>query len=185
VVAAAFVPGLRENATLLRLARLLRVVRVFRLLPDLRVFVVAVARSLPAVGTLALITVVVVFLYGMVGWVLYDEGDPAQFGDIGEAMLTMFVALSLENLPDNIERGREITAWTVPFYVSFALLAAFLLFNLFIGIVIYSLEEARAIELARMQVEDEDPEDRRLAESVRELRRVVEQLEKEIARRGP
>jgi len=185
VVAAAFVPGLRENATLLRLARLLRVVRVFRLLPDLRVFVVAVARSLPAVGTLALITVVVVFLYGMVGWVLYDEGDPAHFGDIGEAMLTMFVALSLENLPDNIERGREITGWTVPFYVSFALLAAFLLFNLFIGIVINSLEEARAIELARMQIEDEDPEDRRLAESVRELRRVVDKLEKEIAARGP
>jgi hypothetical protein len=36
-----------------------------------------------------------------------------------------------------------------------------------------------------MQVEDEDPEDRRLAESVRELRRVVDQLEKEIAARGP
>src|SRR3712207_8122397 len=54
----------------------------------------------------------------------------------------MFVALSLENLPDNIERGREITAWTVPYYVSFALLAAFLLFNLFIGIVINSLERS-------------------------------------------
>ena len=185
VVAAAFVPGLRENATLLRLARLLRIVRVFRLLPDLRVFVVAVLRSLPAVGTLALMTMVVVFIYGMVGWVMYDEGDPAHFGDIGEAMLTMFVALSLENLPDNIERGREITAWTVPYYVSFALLAAFLLFNLFIGIVINSLEEARAIELARMQTDDEDPEDRRLAESVRELRRVLEALEREIAARGP
>ena len=185
VVAAAFVPGLRENATLLRLARLLRVVRVFRLLPDLRVFVVAVVRSLPAVGTLALITVVVVFLYGMVGWVLYDEGDPASFGNIGEAMLTMFVALSLENLPDNIERGREITGWTVPFYVSFALLAAFLLFNLFIGIVINSLEEARAIELARMQEDDDDPHDRVLAERVRELRRVVDELEREIAARGP
>ena len=185
VVAAAFVPGLRENATLLRLARLLRIVRIFRLLPDLRVFVVAVARSLPAVGTLALMTVVVVFLYGMVGWVLYDDGDPEHFGDIGEAMLTMFVGLSLENLPDSIERGRAITAWTVPFYVSFALLAAFLLFNLFIGIVINSLEEARAIELARMQAEDNDPHDRVLAERVRELRRIVDELEQEIATRGP
>lgn len=185
VVAAAFVPGLRENATLLRLARLLRVVRVFRLLPDLRVFVVAVGRSLPAVGTLAMMTAIVLFLYGMVGWVMFHEDDPERFGNIGESMLTMFVGLTLENLPDNIARGREITEWTVPFYVSFALLAAFLLFNLFIGIVINSLEEARAIELARMEKEDEDPEDRVLAEHVRELRRVVEELERDIAARGP
>lgn len=185
VVAGAFAPGLRENATLLRIVRLLRVVRVFRLLPDLRVFVVAVARSLPAVGTLALMTLVVVFLYGMVGWVMFEEDDPGNFGNIGEAMLTMFVGLSLENLPDNIERGRDITGWTVPFYVSFALLAAFLLFNLFIGIVINSLEEARAIELARMQAEDDDPHDRVLAERMRDLRRVVDELEQEIASRGP
>jgi voltage-gated sodium channel len=185
VVAAAFVPGLRENATLLRLARLLRVVRVFRLLPDLRVFVVAVGRSLPAVGTLAMMTLIVLFLYGMVGWVMFDEQDPASFGDIGQAMLTMFLALTLENLPDLIDRGAAITDWAYPFYVSFALLAAFLLFNLFIGIVINSLEEARAIELQRMEQEDGDPHDRMLAERVRELRRVVDELEREIAARGP
>ena len=185
VVAAAFTPGLRENATLLRLARLLRVVRVFRLLPDLRVFVVAVGRSLPAVGTLAIMTGIVLFLYGMVGWVLFNDQDPAHFGDIGEAMLTMFVGLTLENLPDNIERGREITDWALPFWISFALLAAFLLFNLFIGIVINSLEEARAIELQRMEAEDDDPHDRVLAERVLELRRVVDELEREIAARGP
>jgi voltage-gated sodium channel len=185
VVAAAFVPGLRENATLLRLARLLRVVRVFRILPDLRVFVVAVGRSLPAVGTLAMMTVVVLFLYGMVGWVMFADGDPDNFGDIGHAMLTMFIGLTLENLPDNIERGTEITAWAYPYYISFALLAAFLLFNLFIGIVINSLEEARAIELQRMEKEDDDPHDRILAERMRELRKVVDELEREIASRGP
>jgi voltage-gated sodium channel len=185
VVAAAFVPGLRENATLLRLARLLRVVRVFRLLPDLRVFVVAVGRSLPAVATLAMMTAIVLFLYGMVGWVLFHDDDPGHFANIGESMLTMFVSLTLEDLPANIERGRAITEWAVPFYVSFALLAAFLLFNLFIGIVINSLEEARAIELARMEKEDEDAHDRVLAEHVRELRRIVDELERDIAARGP
>jgi voltage-gated sodium channel len=184
VVASAFVPGLRENATLLRLARLLRVVRVFRLLPDLRVFVVAVGRSLPAVATLAMITVVVIFLYGMVGWVLFHEKDPG-FSNIGEAMLTMFVGLTLENLPDYVSRAREITEWGIAFWVSWAMLAAFLLFNLFIGIVINSLEEARAIELARMETEDEDAHDRVLAERMRELKRVVESLEREIASRGP
>ena len=47
VVSAAFLPGVRESSTLLRLARLLRVVRIFRVLPDVRILVTGVVRSLP------------------------------------------------------------------------------------------------------------------------------------------
>ena len=36
IVAVGFVPSFRENATLVRMVRLLRVTRLFRLLPDLR-----------------------------------------------------------------------------------------------------------------------------------------------------
>lgn len=62
VVAAAFVPGLRENSTLLRLARLARVVRLVRLLPDLRILVVAVVRSLPPLGSMVLLTTLILFV---------------------------------------------------------------------------------------------------------------------------
>ena len=43
----AFLPGLRENATVLRLARLARIVRVVHLLPDVRILITGVVRSLP------------------------------------------------------------------------------------------------------------------------------------------
>ena len=42
VIGAAFVPGVRESATLLRLVRLARVIRVVRLLPDVRVLLAGV-----------------------------------------------------------------------------------------------------------------------------------------------
>ena len=45
VIGAAFVPGIRQNATLLRLVRLLRVVRLVRVLPDLRVLLLGVWRT--------------------------------------------------------------------------------------------------------------------------------------------
>jgi hypothetical protein len=32
------------------------------------------------------------------GWVIFDEHDPANLGNVGQAMLTMFILLSLENL---------------------------------------------------------------------------------------
>lgn len=152
VVAAAFLPGLRENATLLRLVRLARIVRIVRLLPDLRVLVTAVARSIPGVLSLAIMTVLLIYLYGMVGWVLYGDDLPG-FANAGEAMLTMFVVLSLENLPTYIEEGRAVSDWTIPFYVSYTLLAAFLVFNFFIGVIVNSMERAREIEAEREEAD--------------------------------
>ena len=189
VIGASFVPGVRENATLLRLVRLLRIVRAVRLLPDLRVLTIAVGRSVPGVASLAAITLLLVYVYGMVGWVIFHDHDPANFEDIGQSMVTMFVLLTLENLPSYIERGQELSDWTLLFYVSYVLLASFLIFNLFIGIVINSMEEARAIELHRAEREllDEDDEDDHerahavvLEERLRALRAAVEELEHEV-----
>lgn len=158
IVAVGFVPGLRENATLIRMVRLLRVTRLFRLLPDLRIIVHAVGRSIPGLSSLALASAMLVYVYAMIGWVIFAEGDPENFGNIGEAMLTMFQVLTLEGLPEFIATGREVSDWAVPYYVSYVLVASFLVFNLFIGIVLTSMEEARAEELRRAEAElaDED-----------------------------
>lgn len=188
VVVASFTPGLRENATLLRLIRLLRVVRAIRLLPDLRILTVAVARSLPGVASLAAISLLLVYVYGMIGWLIFDEHDPQNFADVGQAMITMFVLLTLENLPTYIEKGLELSDWTLLFYGSYVLLASFLIFNLFIGIVINSMEEARAIELRRAEKEllDGDPSNDEAAhqvvieERLRAIKHAVEELEGEL-----
>ncbi len=85
----------------------------------------------------------------MVGWTIFADHAPEQYGTIGEAMLTLFVTLTLENLPDQIALGRALSDWTILYFISYALIAAFLIFNILIGVVINSLEEARAIEHAR------------------------------------
>ena len=149
IIAASFTPGVRENATVLRLLRVLRIVRVIRFLPDLRIIIGAIGRSVPGVATLGVAAVLLVYVYGMIGGILFADGDPDHFGDIGTSMLTMFVLLTLENLPDYIERGQAVSDWTVPFYISYVLIASFLVFNLFIGIVINSMEDARQEETAR------------------------------------
>jgi voltage-gated sodium channel len=189
VIGASFLPGLRENATLLRLVRLLRIVRAVRLLPDLRVLTVAVARSIPGVASLAVITLLLVYVYGMVGWVIFHDHDPANFANIGQSMVTMFILLTLENLPTYIEKGQELSDWTLLFYVSYVLVASFLIFNLFIGIVINSMEEARAIELHRAEREVLDDDERNdgraqaviVRERLHQLKTAVEELEREIA----
>jgi voltage-gated sodium channel len=125
----------------------------------------------------------------MVGWVIFHDHDPANFDDIGQSMVTMFVLLTLENLPTYIARGQELSDWTLLFYVSYVLVASFLIFNLFIGIVINSMEEARAIELHRAErelLDEDDDHDHEhahavvLEERLRALRLAMEELEQEV-----
>jgi voltage-gated sodium channel len=191
VIVGSFVPGLRENATLLRLLRLGRIVRAVRLLPDLRVLVVAVGRSIPGVASLAVMTLLLIYLYGMVGWVIFQDHDPANFENVGQSMVTMFVLLTLENLPTYIEKGQELSDWTLVFYISYVLVASFLVFNLFIGIVINSMEEARAIEHRRDREAASltaDPMDDLHAEvevKIDELRGALDDLHAQLKRKRP
>ena len=107
VIAASFLPGVRENATLLRVIRLLRVVRIVTVFPDLRFLLRGMVRSLPPIGSMAMLTVLLIYMYGMVGWLLFDETDPADWGNIGQAMLSLFVVLTLESWPDIMESGHR------------------------------------------------------------------------------
>nr|WP_221218701.1 MULTISPECIES: ion transporter [unclassified Mycolicibacterium] len=175
VIAASFLPGLRSTAMLLRLVRLARIVRIIRFLPDLRVVIGAIARSIPGVASLAAATALLIYIYGMLGWVLFSNHDPDHYGNIGRAMLTMYIMLTLENLPDNVEMGLQISPWTVLFFISYTVILSFLVFNLFIGIVLNSMEEARAVDRARHETDD-------LLHRLRAAREALEDAERELQR---
>jgi voltage-gated sodium channel len=169
VIALAFVPGVRQNVTLLRLARLLRVVRLVTVLPDLRVLVRAMARSIPPITSLVVLTVLIMYVYGMVGWILFHEEDPASWGNIGDAMLSLFQILTLENWPDYLERGQEIAPASWIYFVSYILIASFLVINILIAIIINSVEQVH-------QAEREEERAQRDAEAVAEGETVAERL---------
>lgn len=193
VITAAFVPGVRESTTLLRLARLLRIVRIVTVLPEFRVLVKGMARSLPPLGSIALIGVLLMYVYGMLGWILFHEGDPENWGTIGQSMLNLFVVLTLENWPAYMEAAQEIYPWAWIYFVSYVMLASFLLFNVLIAVVLTSMESARAdderealalrreLKQAEEAVRDEREE---LVEAMRTLRDAVDELEQRLEARS-
>jgi voltage-gated sodium channel len=187
-VGLAFAPGLRENATVLRLARLARIVRVVHLLPDVRTLLAGVARSLPPLASMAVLTTLILFVYGMIGWQLFGEEEPRHWGTIGHAMLTLFVMLTLENFPQYMERGMEIHPWSWIFFVSFVLVAAFVVLNVLIGIVLNSMEEARELERRkRLTFEDDGlfgTGPAPVVERIQHLRAALDELERELVRNG-
>ena len=198
IIGASFIPGLGQSTTALRLIRLLRVVRLVSLLTGLRILLVAVGRSIPPVASVAALAVLIVYVYGILGWLLFHNEIPDRWGDIGTAMLNLFVMLSLENLPQNLEAGMKVHPWSWIYFVSFALMASFLLLNLLIGIIINSMEEARQLEHARERAErralraaidqdaatTEEDRDEELSVRIATLRDALENLEDELAAQG-
>ena len=184
-VGLAFAPGLRENSTILRLARLARIVRVVHLLPDVRTLIAGVIRSLPPLASMAVMTTVILFVYGMIGWQLFGEEQPQHWGTIGHAMLTLFVMLTLENFPQYMERGMEIHPWSWVFFVSFILIAAFVVLNVLIGIVLNSMEEARELERRQRLAPGADGvfegAPAPVVERIQILRAALDELEQELA----
>lgn len=190
VIGAVFVPGVRENATLLRIARLARLLRVVRLLPDVRVLLLGVVRSLPPLVSVAGITAAILFVYGMVGWLMFAEEIPEHWGDIGRAMLTLFVMLTLENFPTYMDEGMAVHPWSWVYFVSFVLVAAFIVLNVLIGIVLNSMEEAREAE-RRQALRDRiggsanvvvDPDaSAPVVERIATLRAALDELEQELS----
>ena len=190
VIGATFVPGIQGSSTLLRLLRLLRVVRIVRVLPDLRLLLLGVWRSVPPLFSIAAVTAMILFVYGMVGWILFSDELPEEWGNIGQAMLTLFVMLTLENWPTYMDAAIEVEPWAWLYFVSFILVAAFIVLNVLIGIVLNSMEEARELERRRAlrerygvtQPSPIDPEAHApVAERIAILRDALDELERELA----
>ena len=190
VILAVFIPGIRENSTLLRLLRLLRVVRIVRLLPDLRVLLLGIWRSVPPLASIGAVTAMILFVYGMVGWIWFGDELPEQWGNIGRAMLTLFVMLTLENFPIYMDAAMDVEPWAWVYFVSFILVAAFIILNVLIGVVLNSMEEAREIDRRqalreRYGVTRPSPVDPQahapVAERISILRSALDELELELA----
>jgi voltage-gated sodium channel len=190
VIGAAFAPGLRENATLLRIVRLLRVVRLVTVLPDLRTLVRALVRSIPPILSLVVLTIMLMYVYGMVGWILFGEEDPENWGDIGQALLSTFTMLTLENWPALLNAGTAIHPASWIFFVSYVLLASFLVINILIAIIINSMEEVHDVEREEARAERleyldaSDGETVTVADRLAGLRDAIDELEMDLERGG-
>ncbi|GAA0265869.1 ion transporter [Cryptosporangium japonicum] len=180
IVVAPLLPGVRENVTLLRLLRLARIVRTFRLFPSLRVILVGIRRSLPGLASFLLVTVLVLYGYAMLGWMMFGDAYPERYGTVGQAMLTLFLLLSLDGITDALEAGREVTSWAVLYYVSYMVAACYLLTNLLVGLVLTALQEAHDDERdAKLKLGVGSPE-HSVREQLAQMRALIDALERQL-----
>lgn len=174
VVLLGLAPGLGDNPTALRMVRLARIARLARVMPDFRVMVEGLRlAAMPALSLLAL-TALMCYVYAVIGYMLFGRTAPEYFGNLGEAMLTLFMLLTLEGWNTILMDLRAVSPWALPFVISFLLIGTYVVINLVVGIVINSLESAYR-ERDRANAKDVE-----LADTINELQDVMARLERKL-----
>jgi voltage-gated sodium channel len=140
VVGIALVPASGPLA-ILRALRVLRVLRLLSMLPRLRFVVEALLHSLPGIGSIALLMVVVYYVAAVMATGLFGASHPEWFGSIGHSMYTLFQIMTLESWSMGIVRPLMADypyAWL--FFIPFILIATFTVLNLFIAIIVDAMQ---------------------------------------------
>lgn len=186
-------------ARVIRLARALRVVRVFRLITHLRplqILVETLLRSIPSMLYVALLMMMLFYVYAIIGVSLFAANDPAHFGSINHAALTLFQCMTGDSWSDIMKiqmmapvagSSTEDHSVLAPIYfVTFMIFASFIILNLVIGIIVSAMEEARTIhvreELAAIKAE-EQAQSQDLDEVREDIARILKKLD-DLTRRS-
>lgn len=147
-----------------RLARILRVLRLVHALPQLKLLVDAMLKSIPSMGYVSILLFLLFYIYGVMGVFLFGKNDPVHFGDLTISIVTLFQITTLEGWSDimflnvfgcdhffygvdNCDQPEGHGAWALLYFISFVLIGTMIVLNLFIGVIMNSMDEVRNEQL--------------------------------------
>ncbi|MEY3395567.1 MAG: hypothetical protein RL346_1803 [Verrucomicrobiota bacterium] len=178
VVAVAVIPGAGPWAVL-RSLRVLRVLRLLTVIPSLRKVVAAFLHSIP--GLAGVVAVMAIFFYtaGVLATRLFGGDFPEWFGTLGRSLYTLFQVMTLESWSMGIVRPvMESHPFAWAFFVPFIIIATFTILNLFIGIIVSTMQELSMLpEKTQSEPELEELLERMEAD-LKVLRSTVDRLRK-------
>ena len=139
VVGIALVPA-TESLSILRALRVLRVLRLINKIESMRKVVTGLLNSLPSLASVAGLTLIIFYVSLVVATNLFGNDFPALFGDLGDSAFTLFQVMTLESWSDGVARPiMEKIPYAWVFFIFFILIATFIVINLFIAVIVDSL----------------------------------------------
>jgi len=141
VVAVALAPG-AGAWSVLRSLRVLRVLRLLTVIPSLRKVVAAFLHSIPGLAGVCAVMAIFFYTAGVLATRLFGATHPDWFGSLGKSLYSLFQIMTLESWSMGIVRPvmeSHPMAWA--FFVPFIIIATFTILNLFIGIIVSTMQE--------------------------------------------
>jgi len=142
VVGVALLPA-TGGLSVLRALRVLRVLRLISVAPSLRRVVEGFLLALPGMGSVMMLIGLIYYIASVMATKLFSASFPDWFGDLGLSAYTLFQVMTLESWSMGIVRPvMEVYPYAWIFFIAFILVTTFAVINLFVGLVVNSMQEA-------------------------------------------
>ncbi|MCU9849882.1 ion transporter [Defluviimonas sp. WL0024] len=133
----------RDGLSALRGLRVIRAMRLLSVIPQMRAVVQALLDALPGMGAVIIMISIVFYVFSVMATLMYGPVFDDWFGTLGRSAYTLFQVMTLESWSMGIVRPvMEVypTAWV--FFVPFIVITAFSVLNLFIGLLVNTMQSA-------------------------------------------
>jgi voltage-gated sodium channel len=176
IVAIAWLPAAGPLAVL-RALRIMRVLRLVSVVPQMRAVVGALLRSLPGMGSIVAVLLLVFYVAAVMATGLFGAEFPDWFGSVGASMYSLFQIMTLESWSMGIVRPvMEVYPQAWIFFVPFIVATSFTVLNLFIALIVNSMQTLQSDTQESLRAEAVVAHDEREA-----LGRQLETLTAEVA----
>jgi voltage-gated sodium channel len=136
IVVGSLIPIAGSTVLLARLLRIFRALRLISIIPELRMLVNALLKSIPRMGYIALLMFVIFYIYAAIGSIIYSPINPEHWGDVGISMLTMFRIATFESWALIMYETMEVYPLSWIFFVSFIFIGSFIFLNMMVGTIL-------------------------------------------------
>ena len=153
IVAIAWLPAAGPLAVL-RALRIMRILRLVSIVPQMRTVVGALFRALPGMGSIVAVLLLVYYVAAVMATKLFGTAFPELFGNIGASMFSLFQVMTLESWSMGIVRPvMEVYPQAWLFFVPFIVVTSFTVLNLFIALIVNSMQtlQTRSQETIRAE----------------------------------
>lgn len=182
LVALSFLPATGAMSAL-RCLRILRVLLFISFLPKLRVIVQSLILSLPSIGWISLLLILVFYVFSVIATTLFGSAFGDWFGTLGKSFFTLFQIMTLESWAMGIVRPIcDVYPYAWIFFVPFVLISSFVILNVFIAVIVNGMGEARRIQekkqasLAAEMLSERET----IAKEIAKIRESLENIEKRL-----
>ncbi len=148
VIAIALVPA-TGSLSVLRALRVLRVLRLVNKIESMRKVVAGLLHSLPSLGSVFGLILVIFYVFSVIATNMFGIVFPDLFGDLGTTAFTLFQVMTLESWSEGIARPvMEHFPYAWIYFVIFIFIATFVIVNLFIAVIVDSLNSNKTLSPA-------------------------------------
>ncbi len=146
VVTIALLPASGPFAVL-RALRVLRVLRLLTMVPSMRRVVGGLLASVPGLASIAMVLLLIYYVFGVIATQLFGDQFPDWFGTLGRSLYSLFQIMTLESWSMGIVRPlMEEFPYAWLFFIPFILVATFTMLNLFIGVIVSAMQSITTTE---------------------------------------